>query len=165
MADEFWCTRVIRRQRRRRDLPNRSHRPFPPSPRRTPGHGKGRQHRGRAGRTTVPAENHSVHQIKFHFNWGVYVARIVCVFARPSQPLLLCDGNDSSRWIRPPSIPQTTLPAIPRSRTARSPTLLRTGSDQVHGIIGGSTPNLFPPRPVSPSVGTARKGGDGIRRI
>ena len=96
----------------------------------------------------------------------VLASHVLCTFS-PDLPSPSCcaDGYDSSRWVQQHAISQTTLSAIPRPRTARSPAVLRTGSDQVHRITGDPSPNSSPQRPVSPIVATARKDGDGIRRV
>ena len=74
---------------------------------------------------------------------GIRFSHVLRAFSL-DLPNLSCgvDGNYSSRWIQPHAVLRNTLSAIPRPRTNRSPTLLRTGSDQIHRITGGSPPNV-----------------------
>ena len=78
-VDEFGCPRESHRHRRRRDLPNRPHHPSNLPLHGSPKYCRNHQHRRRVERTTVPTDNHSIHEVEFHFDWSVQFTRVVCV--------------------------------------------------------------------------------------
>ena len=61
-------------------------------------------------------------------------------------------------------IPQTTL-SYTRVSSRSIPTLLRTGSDQVHGTTGGSLANPLSPQPANPTPVRTAWETAGFRRI
>ena len=83
-VDELECPRIGHRQRHRRDLPNGPHLPTNHSPCGLSERRRNHQHRRGVGRTTVQADDHSVHQVEFHFDRSVLVACLVYVLPRPS---------------------------------------------------------------------------------
>ena len=98
---------------------------------------------------------------------GVRNAHVLCAYLLDLHNSWRCvDGNNFSRRTWRSVLPQATISALPRSRTGRSSTLLRTKGDQIPRTIKASFTDVPPLRSVGPtSVGTSREEGDGVCRI